>query len=263
MKASGAAIGKGIRMQRLDMGKAWQDTVAMLRANGEILAVIAGLFFFVPSLLAGLIGGVPPEPSAGTAPEEVLRQMGDYFRPLLPWLALSMIAALVGSLAIWRLLLTRGGTSVGAALSGAFGLFLPYLLASLLAGLVSGIGFLLLIIPGIYLTIRLILTGPHMASHGIGNPIEGLKGSWEITRGNVLSLLLFLVIVVLVGAIIMVIIQTVLGGAFALILPEGLANTLGQVVEALLGAALSLVLGVMYAAIYRQLTPQRHEETFA
>lgn len=249
-------------MRRFDMGDAWVQTVAMLKGNREVLLIIAGLFFFVPSLLWSLMLGPPPQPEAGADLNRIIQVLGDYFRPATPWLLLAVVASVIGSLAIWRLMLARGGTSVGGALGVAVALFLGYIGASLLAGIATFFGLLAFIIPGLYLSARLSLTGPYMAATDTKNPIEALSASWNMTQNQGWWILLFVVIIAIVGSILVAIVETVFGGLFALTLPEGLANTLGLIVEGLFGAALSTVMVVAYAAIYRQLGPELQVETF-
>lgn len=68
--------------------------------------------------------------------------------------------------------------------------FINYLLASIVYGLIVGIGFLLLIIPGVILALRLQFFTYLLVEKGVG-PIESLKKSWEKTKGNTWNLLLF------------------------------------------------------------------------
>lgn len=68
------------------------------------------------------------------------------------------------------------------------GKFISYAIASILYGIIVSIGFMLLIIPGIYLSIRLFFFTIAVVSEDLG-PIEALKRSYELTQGNVLSIL--------------------------------------------------------------------------
>jgi len=76
-------------------------------------------------------------------------------------------------------------------------LFFKYLFASFLYGLITLFGFILLIIPGIILLIRLGFFD-YLIVDKNSRIVESLKKSWEITRGNtwnlfLLYLLLFLI----------------------------------------------------------------------
>jgi uncharacterized membrane protein len=68
--------------------------------------------------------------------------------------------------------------------------FLNYILATLLFIIVVGAGFILLIIPGIYLVLRLQFM-PYLAADKNINPIDALKQSWAMTNGQVLHLFKF------------------------------------------------------------------------
>ncbi|MGA2968043.1 MAG: hypothetical protein ABSD69_02645 [Candidatus Levyibacteriota bacterium] len=72
-----------------------------------------------------------------------------------------------------------------------------YFLVALLSGLIVLGGFILLIIPGIFFAFRLKFAAYLVIDKNLG-PVEALKKSWKITRGNVwnlffLGILLFLI----------------------------------------------------------------------
>ena len=68
--------------------------------------------------------------------------------------------------------------------------FWSYLGASILLAIVVLAGLILLIIPGIYLAIALSLTGYLVVDRGMG-PLEAMKESFRLTRGNRFKLFLF------------------------------------------------------------------------
>lgn len=68
--------------------------------------------------------------------------------------------------------------------------FFPVLGASILFGLIVVIGVICLIVPGIWLALRLGQFQLAIVDRNLG-PIEGLKASWEMTRGNALMLFVF------------------------------------------------------------------------
>lgn len=69
-------------------------------------------------------------------------------------------------------------------------LFLNFLLTSLLSGLILLCGFVLLIIPGIYLLLRLQFAAMFVVDRAMG-PIDSIKGSWNLTKGHLRKILLF------------------------------------------------------------------------
>jgi hypothetical protein len=83
-------------------------------------------------------------------------------------------------------------TDEGPALPQVFskiGSFWKFFLANTATGIVTAIGLLFFIFPGIYLALRVCLFPLAMAEHDLG-PIEAVKYSWEKTRGQVMGLFL-------------------------------------------------------------------------
>ena len=81
--------------------------------------------------------------------------------------------------------------------------FLNFLVANVLAGLAVMIGLILLILPGIYLAVKLQFFGYPIVDRGVG-PIDALKESFAITNGVFWKVLLFDVLatlIVIAGAI--------------------------------------------------------------
>ena len=79
-----------------------------------------------------------------------------------------------------------------AEFADVFNIFdrVPFFIVSVFFVLVLvGVGLIFLIIPGIYVAIRLQFVGFRILEGD--NPIEALQNSWAITRGHVLELLMF------------------------------------------------------------------------
>ena len=68
-------------------------------------------------------------------------------------------------------------------------LVVPYLIASIIVGLVTTTGFILLVIPGIYWGLRLQFFGWVIVDKEVG-ALEATRVSWEITRGSAWQLFL-------------------------------------------------------------------------
>ncbi len=82
---------------------------------------------------------------------------------------------------------------------------LHYLFGSILYGLIVAVGLVLFIVPGIIFAVRMQLWPYAMVDKHIG-PVASLKASWRMTKGHVINLFLFNVLVVLVtilGAILL------------------------------------------------------------
>lgn len=77
---------------------------------------------------------------------------------------------------------------------------LSFLVASIIYTLIVLIGTALLILPGIYLALRLQFYYASMVDENTGI-IESLKRSWEITQGKTISLFILMLIMILISII--------------------------------------------------------------
>lgn len=73
--------------------------------------------------------------------------------------------------------------------------FVNLLVSSILFGLIVGVGFILLIVPGIYLALRLQFYSYYVVDKNAGIT-DSLKMSWETTRGKVLDLFFFVLLLI-------------------------------------------------------------------
>ena len=80
------------------------------------------------------------------------------------------------------------------------GLFLKYLFASILSLLITIIGLILLVVPGIIWAVRLQFA-PYFVVDKRLEPFDALSKSWEATRGHVGQLLLLTVTLVLINLV--------------------------------------------------------------
>lgn len=78
--------------------------------------------------------------------------------------------------------------------------FVSYVIGSIVRGLIAFVGFLLLIIPGIIFSIRLQFVTYLIIDRGMG-PIDAIKKSWDMTRGQTWNLFLFWLLLLLVNLV--------------------------------------------------------------
>ncbi len=247
-------------MVKFDMGAAWDDTLQLLKSHSALVGTIAGVFLFLPALAVAWFGPVPIEPPAGADFNQVMETFRESFRQAIPGQILVALCTLIGTAGILRLWLSRTGTSVGEALT--FGLmFFPTMLAiQILCGFAMGLGFILLIIPGLYLLGRLALVAPSVADRSLYNPFEAIRTSWDLTRGNGWAIFFFLFLV----AIVIIIAALIVGGVVSVIAgtEPGFGRMLGGFIEAVFGAIGSLVSIAVSAAAYRQLALRSSSDVF-
>lgn len=233
-------------MTKFSQNAVWADTLQLTRAHWAALVAIAGVFNFLPVLLVGHFFPLP-ETNASVADVRL------FIREAGLWYVLQSFVVMIGSAAMLRLVFARGGT-VGGALLFAIMLLPTYSLLLVLNGILVFLGLLLLILPGLYLWGRLIPAGAAMVAEESRKPMRMMKRSFEITSGNGWQVLGLYVLVLLPGMVLILAIQQVSGILFILAAGQDLGKLLTEIILALLGAALSTLLTVLSAAIYRALT---------
>ncbi len=233
--------------------KAWEDMVALFRANREILLAVLGVFIFLPAL-AWSLAVAPPE----LKPDGInnFANMMAWWNANALWYVLRALIELLGTASIFGLLLGRERPTVIEALRRTVTLLPSLLLANLLVGLLQIGGFFLLIIPGIYLIGRTMLATSVVVAEDARNPVVAVSRSLALTDKNGWRITAMFFLIVIVGLILTAAVASVFGALFRLIFPEGLAATASGVVESVLESGITLALILMVVATYRQLSGQ-------
>lgn len=238
-------------MKNLNYDDSWSDLVAMAKANASMLVVLAGVFLFLPNFAQALF--VPP-PEIKTLDWNTVQTLNRYFLDNMLVLLLCQLPVWIGSATILLLLLEPGRLTVGQALSSAAALTLSIVVLNWLLNLAIFGGFLLFLIPGIYLLGRLSLAAPVQMSERLRNPITALSRSMELTRGNGWRVAGLVLLVSVVAALFASALNAVFGVGLSLLLPGQIAATSATLVRSAIGAASALLLLLLNAAIYRQLS---------
>lgn len=269
---------------KLELGKAWDEAVRMLSANGDLLWIIAAAFLFLPALALAVLAPGSELEAAAQDPDQLQAAFMAYASTYWPHIAIYLVLNFVGSLAILAMLGKRNRPTVGEAIKiGVVGL-VPYVLTILLLALVAGIivviasllgaatGVTAISITLVVLAIiviaafsfRLVLAGPIIAIEQQLNPIAALTRSWHLVKGNTRRVALFVVLITLVATVVSFLVSAVLGLVAALVGAE-LALWIQGVGSSVLGAVISVVVLSAYAAIYHMLAGPRADyvsETF-
>jgi hypothetical protein len=256
---------------KFDSNAAWKEATAAVSANREVLLVLAGVFFMLPGLAFALFLP-PPEPVAGMKPAQLMGMMQEYYLSALPYAIPMAVLQMAGSLAMLTLFTDRTRPTVGDAIRQGFVGVLPYIGAQLLLGLGIGLvgGLLIAIVAAtgmpalltlaiiiliaaiIYLAIRTVLVAPAIAVEGIGNPVAALKRSWALTSGNTVRIALFFLLLVVAFVVITIMVTSIVGVIFALLLGSA-AKTVVAIFSSALGAAFTLYAMATVASVHRQL----------
>ena len=243
-------------MTKLNYMQCWNGAMALLGAHKEAILAIAGVFLFLPTfLMAHFV-----EPPILTGDENaggLIAAYSLYFSENAFAVIASNLVISFGGLAIYFTLAPSRNHTVAEDLLAALKVFLIYLAANLLTGLLTLLGFFFLILPGLYLASRFALVPIVIVDQGERNPIEALRKSWSLTRNNGFSILLFVLIIAIVGTITVGALQAVTG------IITGLATSgsgwlfIENLVASLTGTAFQLVLAVVIMSIYVELTGKK------
>ena len=127
--------------------------------------------------------------------------------------------------------------------------FLNFLVGALVFGVAVAIGFVLLVVPGLFLLVSLIFWEVFVAVEG-QNFLEAMEHSWQLTRGHRWQLFGLGFVVLLI--------TLVVNAAFGI--PGALVGGLGAVLVSQAGSALTTVFGsAVLARTYVQLTEEESE----
>ena len=253
-------------MTNLSISRAWDESKAVIARDGSLLTTIALALFVLPGVISDIASPAAP---AGQMPKF------GYWTVIT---IIALIIALVGQLSVVGLAIGSDRT-VGEAirhgarrapfyLAATLMWVLPVLVVALLvAGKVVGtapnpspiaaVALILLCVAAVWFAIRMLMTSPVASAEAVG-PVQILRRSWQLTQGHWLRLFGFFVMV-LIAAVVCVAAVTAIGGIVANMLFGGTGPlTVGELVVALLvqivSAAVSVILMVMLARIYVQLS---------
>ncbi len=260
---------------KFDLDTAWKDATGLLRRNAGLLAVIAGVFFFLP--YAAITMALPEMEALGQAEasgnaDAMMAAVTELYTSY--WWAFLILTVVqgIGLLAMLALVRRRANPTVGEALATGARSVASYIGAQLLQTaalvliavlLIGGFGlggrslaFLgaLIAIAGIaYLLIKLSLVAPVIAIEGELNPVRALARSWVLTSGNSLRLFVFYLLLGLAFLVVSAVLSLVLGLGFALG-GEQVALLGNAIVSALTNAAAIVLMVCILAAVHTQLT---------
>ncbi|MEY3634126.1 MAG: hypothetical protein RLZZ61_536 [Pseudomonadota bacterium] len=241
--------------KKLDYRAVWIDARTLLVAHKEAIAAIAGFFIFMSAWVSAFF--VPPlivENLDNT--NQVILEISRYFETNWRVLVPTMLVTIYGSLSLYVLMSGRRLEKVGDALGIAAALFFPYLLASLLVGWATLAGFLMLIIPGLYISGRFAILPAVIAQDAKSGVSASVIRTWRVTRNcgwSILFLMLFVAVILRIfagvaDAAIVAICQSIAG--------EGGVPIVESAVKALFVALEAVAFIVMLVAINRQLSAQ-------
>ncbi len=261
---------------KLDINRAWTDALNLIQTNSGVVAIVAGVFFFLPYfalvlLMPDMAQSMAFEPNSDD-PSVVMDQVMALYADVWWAMVLMIVAQVVGTIALLALLRAHDRPTVGEAIKiGAIG-FLTYIVVMLLVyigmgiagGLVMGIAIasdvtalavilgIVLVVALIYIAVKLSLVAPVIGIDKVYNPFTAIVRSWRLTKGNSLRLFAFFVLLVIALLVVSLVLGLIVALVFGLAGPEVAAIGAGLFNAILNAVYVVIMLGVL-AAVHRQL----------
>lgn len=184
--------------KRFEMGNVLEQTFSAIKTNASVFFGAAILLVGLPSLLIGLWSIQVTDPYGYGSAEGALVTFGGL---IVSWLGAIVLQGTVLKAAINGF--NGRKTSFGDAIATGFGSFLPLLGAGILIGLGTMLGYILLIVPGILLSIIWVVTAPVIVAEK-QDVLSSMGRSRDLTRNHrwaifFLILLYFIVAWMLTG----------------------------------------------------------------
>ena len=260
---------------KFDMGQAWSDTTRLLTANIGMIAIVAGVFFFLPyaamtllltNSLGQMMASDPQNPTAA------FDQIFALYSHIWWVFVLVGVGQGIGMLGLLSLLTDRQRPTVGEALLIGAKTFVPYLGAILLLyvlmAFVIGIPVALAYAAGsaaltvivviavlialLYAMTKFSLIPAVMATEQVLNPVKAIDRSWRLTKGNSVRIFLFYVLLFVV-LIVVAIVVSIIAGLLAALLGGQMAIVANGIVSAAVNSAWVALFVAVLAAVHHQL----------
>lgn len=228
-----------LQLRPLGVGEIVDATFTVYRRRFGPMFTIALVLVFIPFLVS-LVGGCSLDTAGTTTCTSPIGWLG-YYVGLIGTVVAGVAAVLVAAQAYadvpsdWR-----RAMGVGVRRTVAI------ILATIVAGVLIAIGFVLVIVPGIFLAVSLAVVWEALIIEGIG-PMESIKRSWRLVAGErwrvfgaaLLVLVLAIIVFGILSAVIWFILSPVLG------VSGGTAGYIVQQVSTLLSIPLTAALGAV------------------
>ena len=230
-----------------DIGRVIQRTTALVGRNFVPFFVLALVLTGLPSLLLQV--AMPRDPTA------LQQAPGAYVASIIIGALVSVATGVILQGALTRASvddLSGKGVQLGAAVSNAVALILPLIGLGLLVGLGAAVGFILLIVPGVYLLLCWMVASPVMVVERLG-VTASMQRSMQLTQGHRWAILGLVVLFFIAYMIVAAVVGAIVGGSIG-----ELANPAGPpltflIIMTLVSVVLSVVGTVGAAAVYFEL----------
>lgn len=257
---------------RLDSSLAWKTATRLVATNRDVLMAIAGVFFLLPGLAFSIF--VPePQMAPGTPPGKMMEIMAEAWTSSLPMLIVVTLLQMAGTVTVLIVMTDPERPTVAQAITRGFRALGPYVLAQIIVGGALGMAFLVLVsgaaltgvqaigvivilaafVAMVWCSLRMALVAPVLAIEAERNPVQALRRSWALTRGNSGRLLVFFILSGLVFAVIYGLTMMLVGVVLVLTTGGELQRVLTAAVSSAITSGALIYFIAILAAVYRQL----------
>ncbi len=191
------------RPMRLDPLAVLRDSWGMFRRDHDVVLRVGAMFLFLPSFaLALLVPGPPARKSdgGGEAAMAWLDALGTWGGEHGGWYLLAYAVGYFGAATLYALYLDPSRSNVAGAMRRALRILPRYLLAMVIVALPVGAGMMLLLVPGLYVLGRVMMTGPVLLSEG-KSALGSIQRSMGLSSGLGLRMMGLAAVPVLGGAV--------------------------------------------------------------
>ncbi len=266
-----------------NMNATWAQATALVSVNFQLLAVIAGVFLFLPAVAIYLT--VPDlaafmDPTA--EPEQVAELMQGMMGEIIGWSTIAMIFQFIGYLAMVGLM-GKSRPTVGEAL-GQGAKSLPTLIATFvifivayallalvvmipiaLLGAVIGpvaplLGMIAIIGLTVFLMSRLSITMPAIMVEDTLNPYTALKRSWDLTKPYQWPIMGFWSLLIVAYFVISMLIFGVISLMGAMSASSTISLLIMGIVNGIMGALVAMFVAGIVVAMHQQLGGRSQED---
>jgi hypothetical protein len=230
----------------------WRDAGRMLASNAALITAIAGAFLFLPAVLEARFF---PPPADWTDGAQWIELMRAHVRANWPWLLLSTTATLMGVIALYLLLLASPRLTVGAAMARSFSIMPFYIVLSVVLTVAIGFGFVLLVVPGIFLIGKLALATPILINETPRAPFTAMQRSWQRSAGRSWLIAGLVLSVYLAAALVSLAVRVGIGTVILIAFgPQGVGALLLAFLQGLIVTAMTVLVILLLTAVYRAVT---------
>lgn len=257
------------------MAVAWQQTKSLLASNRDMVLIVGGVFFVLPTIVIVVMmpGAMNPQFNVAASTTQQMAEMQSWMYSMMGYSVILGLVQYVGMIGLISLFIDDGRPTLGEALlfglKAAIPLFLAYIVLGIGVGIVIGlpigllasfappaltfiVGFLL-IIAVLLMAARLVMTVPSMCAHNSLNPFKAIRESWNLTGPSFWRLVGFYLLMLIAFIAIVVVISVVTTLLFSLFSPTAAVIANG-IVSAIAGGAWACVITAAMAATYWQLS---------